>query len=374
MNEIAIQYMQDVGCGPKVLEGLNDIPAAEGVYMRALELDPTNITTLEQFAMFLHQKKGELLRAEAFFNRGLQICLPGIQLKSTSTNNSTNNSTENTPKSIKKNSLEHNNLMNTNISFNTDISMQGNKITSIIKFIINYAYFMYKSKGDIEIANTLYKKGLDIDSENRHLLATYAYFLGQLNEVESSKKSIELFQKVLKLAPNNIQYILWYAKILKKSSKYNQSELMYKVAYERSKSNSKYEPISICNYATFIFKQRKDVKRASALFKAGLELYPKHKGLKKNYATLLKSNPVRKEQQPPPPQQQQQCSNGEGEIGMNTGASITTTSTTTTATTTGTTTATVTTGNARAEWLARRAQAAEDQRKLEQAQSESENK
>ena len=356
----------------KVLEGLNDIPAAEGVYMRALELDPTNITTLEQFAMFLHQKKGELLRAEAFFNRGLQICLPGIQLKSTSTNNSTNNSTENTPKSIKKNNLEHSNLMNTNISFNTYISMQGNKISSIIKFIISYAYFMYKSKGDIEIANILYKKGLDIDSENRHLLATYAYFLGQLNEIESSKKSIELFQKVLKLAPNNIQYILWYAKILKKSNKYNQSELMYKVAYERSKNNSKYEPISICNYATFIFKQRKDVKRASALFKAGLELYPKHKGLKKNYATLLKSNPVRKEQQPPPTQQQQQqqqqCSNDEGEIGMNTGASITTT------TTTGTTTATVTAGNARAEWLARRAQAAEDQRKLEQAQSESENK
>lgn len=260
----------------KVLEGLNDIAAAEGVHMRALELDPTNITTLEGFAQFLHQKKGELARAEAFFNRGLQVCLPGLCLKGTGSANSTPQSNRKTPH---------------NMSFATDSTMQGNKVKHIIKFILSYAHFMSKSKGDIEAASILYKKGLDLAPDNAFLLATYAHFLAQVGDKESMAAAMEYFQKALKLSPGNAQFCMWYGKLLKRLGKMGQAELMYKVALEQTKGNSSLEPTAICNYATFIFKQRKDPERAIALFRAGLQSYSGHKGLRKNYATVVKAHP-----------------------------------------------------------------------------------
>jgi hypothetical protein len=48
------------------------------VLLRALELDPVNIHTLTNYAVFLHRRKGELARAESFFRRALQVCLPGL--------------------------------------------------------------------------------------------------------------------------------------------------------------------------------------------------------------------------------------------------------------------------------------------------------
>ncbi len=45
----------------------------------------------------------------------------------------------------------------------------------------------------------------------------------------------------------------------------------YKVAVERSAGQERLEPTAICNYATFVFKQRKDPVKAQALFAAGLE-------------------------------------------------------------------------------------------------------
>ena len=40
-----------------------------------------NISTLVSYASFLHKKKGELARAEAFYNRCLPVYLPGVVLK-----------------------------------------------------------------------------------------------------------------------------------------------------------------------------------------------------------------------------------------------------------------------------------------------------
>lgn len=270
----------------KVLENLNDIAAAEGVHMRALELDPTNITTLEGFAQFLHQKKGELARAEAFFNRGLQVCLPGLSLRGP-------NSAHSTPQSSKK--------AQSTMSFATDSTMQGNKVTHIIKFILSYAHFMSKSKGDIEAASILYKKGVDLAPDNAYLLATYAHFLAQVGDKESMATAVEYFQKALKLSPGNGQYCMWYGKLLKRLGRTGQAELMYKVALEQTKGNAGLEPTAICNYATFIFKQRKDPERAISLFKAGLESYPEHKGLRKNFATVIKAHPHFGVDRPEPP-------------------------------------------------------------------------
>lgn len=260
----------------KVLEGLNDTAAAEAVHLRALELDPMNISTLEGFAVFLHQKKGELARAEAFFNRGLQVCLPGVVLK-------TGGSATNTPQSGKKSV--------TQMSFTTDGTMQGSRVKHIVKFILSYAQFLSKAKGDLEAASILYKKGIDLAPDDAFLLATYAHFLAQVGDGESNAAASEYFQRALKISPGSGQYAMWYGKLLKKTGKTGQAELMYKVALEQSKGNEAMEATAMCNYATFVFKQRKDPERANVLFKAGLGSYPEHKGLRKNYAVLVKAHP-----------------------------------------------------------------------------------
>jgi ribosomal protein S6 len=56
-----------------VLIEIGDVNAAERLLERCLELNPLEIRTLRAFAVFLHRKKGELARAEAFFRRALQV-------------------------------------------------------------------------------------------------------------------------------------------------------------------------------------------------------------------------------------------------------------------------------------------------------------
>ena len=67
---------------------------------------------------------------------------------------------------------------------------------------------------------------------------------------------------------------------------------MYKVSYELCSSlrNAKLEPTIICNYATFIYKQRKDIDNAKRLFMEGIRTFPSHKGLQKNFGVFLKLN------------------------------------------------------------------------------------
>ena len=131
----------------KVLENLNDFNAAEVLHQRALELDPTNIITLEQYAIFLNHKRGELLRAEAFFNRGLQICLPGMNIKSSM----------NSPiydiilkQSDQKQDLKLSSSIYKSIIYdsNPSINNKNHKIKHIIRFILSYANFLNKSKGN----------------------------------------------------------------------------------------------------------------------------------------------------------------------------------------------------------------------------------
>ena len=53
--------------------------AALLVFSRAaLTQDPVDVDTLAAYAVFLHRRRGELGRAEGFFRRALQTCLPGL--------------------------------------------------------------------------------------------------------------------------------------------------------------------------------------------------------------------------------------------------------------------------------------------------------
>jgi Tfp pilus assembly protein PilF len=134
----------------------------------------------------------------------------------------------------------------------------------------------------------LYQKGIELSPSDGHLLATYAHFLSSIGQSIYNQRANIYFQKALKLLPGNPQYTLWYAKLLKKMGQLNKAELMYRVSLEQSKMMDDIEPIAICNYATFLFKIRKDVIQAKALFEEGLSTYPNHKGLKKNYRCLVK--------------------------------------------------------------------------------------
>ena len=60
----------------------------------------------------------------------------------------------------------------------------------------------------------------------------------------------------------------------------------------QSLPHSTVEASAICNYATFVYKQRNDLERAVNLFEAGLRRHPTHKGLLKNCRHLMKDKPM----------------------------------------------------------------------------------
>lgn len=276
-----LRQLKSLRTHAKKLEQLGDIQAAEILFERALELDPTDILTLQGFAVFLHKRKGELSRAEAFFNRALQICMPGIHSKLS------------TPK--KKLSSEPSFSINfDSISLKSPSSVPGNtydpkelegfQIKSITKLLLSFANFMIKSKGDIEAAYILLDKAVSIDSNNGSSLAKFAHFLSEhrgadfLGLIKSQSTSDEfsrfidqLFRNALKLQPGNVNQMLWYAKFLKRSGKLAPAELMYRSAMECSKGDPRLEPTALCNYATFLFKNRKNVDKAEELFQFGLD-------------------------------------------------------------------------------------------------------
>ena len=57
-------------------------------------------------------------------------------------------------------------------------------------------------------------------------------------------------------------------------------------------NNQSVEASAICNYATFIYRQKKDLTTSLNMFESGLKKFGGHKGLVKNYLHLLKSNPT----------------------------------------------------------------------------------
>ena len=59
-----------------------------------------------------------------------------------------------------------------------------------------------------------------------------------------------------------------------------------------SSSHTTVEASAICNYATFVYKQRNDIERAINLFEAGLRRHPTHKGLIKNFRHMVKDKPT----------------------------------------------------------------------------------
>lgn len=66
---------------------------------------------------------------------------------------------------------------------------------------------------------------------------------------------------------------------------------MFVSAIKLSSGRPSVEPTAICNYATFLFRQRRDAELARRMFLLGLTRFPKHAGLRKNYKQMLRSLP-----------------------------------------------------------------------------------
>jgi tetratricopeptide (TPR) repeat protein len=182
----------------KKLEKAIDYQAAEVLYERALEIDPTDILTLQMFAVFLQQKKGELSRAEAFFNRALQTCLPNLHLhlstpqkrKSLLKQNSyfknvlSSSSTQQQYPDYKedfKNSPSFSPLTSNTLHQQTSELnvMEGYKLSDVVHLLTSFSQFMLKSKGDIESAYLLLEKSVILAPNQASALAHYAHFLDQ---------------------------------------------------------------------------------------------------------------------------------------------------------------------------------------------------
>lgn len=272
----------------KVLEEQDDVLAAELLLQRALELDPTHIPTLQAFAVFLHTKRGELGRAEAFFNRALQLCLPDVY-------------------GVLAISPKHATSMQIDIQATSPAAAlvhhplppcgEGLKLCQVLQLLLTFANFMVKARGDVESAHILFQKALLLAPTDGFVLANTAHFLAQsASEAGLLKEGDEqidrLFRDAIRCSPGKPNFILWYAKFLKRKGKLGPAELMYKSAVTNAKGNAAWEPTALCNYATFLFKQRKNVTEAQGIFEEALSRFPAHKGLRKNYASCMKHSAV----------------------------------------------------------------------------------
>ncbi len=259
----------------KTLEKLDDILAAEVLHERALELDPTDILTLQGCALFLHRKKGEVARAEAFFGRALQICLPSLHSNLVS------------PSKKKQEGFGDVALLsfrpdgqgspvNSSVHAIRDIVVRDEKVKlrDVVLLLLTFANFLEKAKGDAEGAAMLLHKAILLAPDDSFALATVAHFStlhrGVCKELSISDTD-SLFRKALRLDPKNTTFMMWYGKFLKNTKKLGPAELMYRSAVDVSAGDKKNEPTSLCNYATFLFKHKKNVVKASELFLTALE-------------------------------------------------------------------------------------------------------
>ena len=319
----------------KMLEVLADLGGAEWAYQEALRIDPLNVRTLTVFAVFLHRKRGEMDRAEAFFGRALQQCLPALfntiasaskrkvrpadaddadrKPATSAAPSATALAPADSPGKVPITlgtaaaAAPHENAAP---KPDVDPGSSGTRIKNrdVVVLLLKFASFLTRAQGDVEAATAVYKKAVEIEPSDPIILGSAAHFLA--SEGGDQVEALALYSRALKADPSNALHALWYAKLLRKVGNIAQAEVMYKVAIQKASekgaqhaaganpalptkpsSMSTIEASAICNYATFVYKQRKDPDRALNLFEAGLRRFPTHKGLLKNFQQYLKAEP-----------------------------------------------------------------------------------
>ncbi len=257
----------------KDLEAMDDVPAAEALYARALELDPMEVGTLMAFALFLHKKKGEITRAEGFFSRGLQICLPGFVIDRESEGRRTDekkcitfahnpidrNKPISSSKSTLINSIGSGHVVSASTPpppLPTTTGGVVDRLTTnrVVRFVMGFAQFL-AARGDVDGATVLFRKALQIAPDNAIVVSEFAHFLAKevksrsLKHDRKGEKMTEdgqkekgdrecdhsqqqealeaefLFRRGMHLSPNNVQVAMWYGNLLKKMRKLGEVSL-----------------------------------------------------------------------------------------------------------------------------------------------------
>jgi len=283
---------------------------AESTYQEALMLDPLDVRTLECFASFLNRKKGDIARAESFYRRALQICVPGLldevarRDKISSPEQIRPTVEQSTPEDIAKRSPP---------------PSQGQKISvkSIVSLLLSYAQFLSRAKGDVEATLLVYRRAVKVAPKDGQALAAFAHFLAEEGGsisiaspvsspgVDCAKQAADeaaaLFQDALKVCPGNPLIALWYAKFLKKKKKFAEADLMYQVALSKSSSDSvkrrdrsekgdkSIRATVMCNYGAFLWRSRGNMAAGHDMLEAGLKEFPTHRGLIKAKKDFLKA-------------------------------------------------------------------------------------
>jgi tetratricopeptide (TPR) repeat protein len=373
----------------KAYDNSGNLEAAEAAYEASLAADPTDVRTLESFARFLHRRRGALGRAEAFFRRALQTCVPALlrrlDLRASreddlfSSSSSPSHLAFGSPSATGATSAEG---ASPSSSSNLPDASSRLPLKAVVSLLLAFANFLNRAKGDIESALLVFERALEIQPQSPLVLSAACYFFsgagydvvsrfsgagvvervpGSMPDADSSplsasfastgdeskaestlgldgtnsarsprssasqdpsgpkppchrpraaclKQVEQLFARALQLMPGDVLLCLRYAKLLKRESKWNEAELMYMSALARARGGAENSGISpsststtssankllasaLCNYASFVYRRRKDLSQARELFEEGLQRFPMHKGLLRNYSLFCEAHP-----------------------------------------------------------------------------------
>jgi len=291
-------------------EQLGQFDSVEETLLKALELNPMDMRSLDAFATFLHRKRGELGRAEAFYRRAIQVCVPSLMddLKSPRDDEehlgeSEGDAGKDSWQSIldRKRGIPGGHGNGSPLKTNHIA-----KVHVVTQVLLHYATFLRRAKGDIEVAGIVLRKAADISPTDAVVLGSCAHHLVEDNmSPENIRDATDMFKRALKNDPSNINNFLWYAKLLHKTGKLSEAELMFKVALTKTGGEGKMGAAATCNYAMFLYKYRNKIESADTMFQEGLEKHPRHKGLIKSYKAMLRDLKSKKltaaARSPPPP-------------------------------------------------------------------------
>jgi Tfp pilus assembly protein PilF len=138
-------------------------------------------------------------------------------------------------------------------------------------------------KSDPDLADSIYKSGLEEYPKSAQLLGSYAVFLTDIRK--DNEKAEEFYRRSLELDPNNAINLSNYAVFLRDIRKDNEkAEEFYRLAIEADPNNA----INLGNYANFLTDIRKDNEKAEEFYRRSLELNPNNAVHLGNYAVFLR--------------------------------------------------------------------------------------
>lgn len=149
----------------------------------------------------------------------------------------------------------------------------------------NYAKYLFQEKHDMEIADKMFQKAIDLGGRNPMLLNSYALFLAKTRR--DVFKAEKLFQEAYDLAPNNPGIINNNALFLINQSRGNHQDIdkLFEASFRMDPNDSR----AIYNYILYCINIKQDYAAAEILFKKAIEISPTDVYLFNNFALFCKN-------------------------------------------------------------------------------------